>query len=202
MGQAQNKGADVSSREQHLNQGQSRECILNSISELLLVKSYDCITVRDVVEKAKVSRSTFYRHFLSVDDAIAEIEDRFINTMRDINRLGSMNKASQSSTHLSATQLMRFEALRDNRIAALALLSSNSNPRFKKKETDLIRQYFTKKLAMTNLSNEEEQLYLSYFIEGNNGFIMRWLRDFPDIEISKVAALMNRLIYAPLFVND
>ena len=49
----------------------SRELLTTALTELLLEQRYDLISVRDIITRARVSRSTFYLHFQDKDDLLA-----------------------------------------------------------------------------------------------------------------------------------
>ena len=52
--------------------GRSRQACLNAFIELLLTTDYEIITVNDVIERAKVGRSTFYDYFTGKEDLLRE----------------------------------------------------------------------------------------------------------------------------------
>ncbi len=49
----------------------SRELLTAALTELLHEQRYDLISVRDIITRARVSRSTFYLHFQDKDDLLA-----------------------------------------------------------------------------------------------------------------------------------
>src|SRR5512147_1790597 len=49
----------------------SRELLTAALTELLHEQRYDLISVRDIITRAQVSRSTFYLHFRDKDDLLA-----------------------------------------------------------------------------------------------------------------------------------
>ena len=49
---------------------QSMEWIYEALEQLMDVKDYSKITVTDVVNKANLGRTTFYRHFETIDDVL------------------------------------------------------------------------------------------------------------------------------------
>jgi len=61
----------------------TRQLLQNALSELIMEKGYEKVTVQDVIDRANVGRSTFYAHFESLDQLLlsgfeplrAEFED-------------------------------------------------------------------------------------------------------------------------------
>jgi len=48
----------------------TQRTLLDALIELLKVKHYDAISVKDIIEKANVGRSTFYAHYQTKDDLL------------------------------------------------------------------------------------------------------------------------------------
>jgi len=48
----------------------TQRTLLDALLELLKVKHYDAISVKDIIEKANVGRSTFYAHYQTKDDLL------------------------------------------------------------------------------------------------------------------------------------
>jgi len=48
----------------------TRQSLQNALSELILEKGYEKVTVQEVIDRANVGRSTFYAHFESLDQLL------------------------------------------------------------------------------------------------------------------------------------
>jgi AcrR family transcriptional regulator len=55
----------------------SRDALGSALVELMLEKPFGAITVQDVLDRAGVSRSTFYQHFDDKDDLLTSDADEF-----------------------------------------------------------------------------------------------------------------------------
>jgi AcrR family transcriptional regulator len=51
----------------------SRRALKEALTDLILERGYEAVTVQDVIDRADVGRSTFYAHFLDKDDLLMAI---------------------------------------------------------------------------------------------------------------------------------
>lgn len=51
----------------------TQRALMDALIALALERGYDAITIRDVTEGANVAYSTFFRHYASLDDLLAEL---------------------------------------------------------------------------------------------------------------------------------
>ena len=65
----------------HKNASRSRHLIKQAFGELLNEKDLAKITVTDIVERANISRGTFYAHYLDVYDLYTAIQNNVLETM-------------------------------------------------------------------------------------------------------------------------
>ncbi|WP_186785912.1 TetR/AcrR family transcriptional regulator [Paenibacillus agilis] len=59
----------------------SRNMIRRALVELMLEKEYQKITIKDIVERADISRGTFYAHYSDVHAVIEQIENEIMEKM-------------------------------------------------------------------------------------------------------------------------
>ena len=53
--------------------GKTRKALKEALTDLILEKGYEAVTVQDVIDRADVGRSTFYAHFVDKDDLLMAI---------------------------------------------------------------------------------------------------------------------------------
>lgn len=59
----------------------TRQLISDSFVELLLEKGYEAMSIRDVIERANVGRSTFYSHFKDKEELFVSQLDRLLEAL-------------------------------------------------------------------------------------------------------------------------
>ena len=82
----------VTHKSTHKNAVRSRQMIKKAFAEMLNEKDITKITVTDIVEKAGISRGTFYAHYMDVYDLYNAIETNMMETVREtIDSVGAKN---------------------------------------------------------------------------------------------------------------
>src|SRR5581483_6819484 len=59
----------------------TRDKLGDALIALLIEKSFDAVTVQDVLDRAGVSRSTFYAHYRDKNDLFLSDVDQFLESM-------------------------------------------------------------------------------------------------------------------------
>ncbi len=102
-----------------MNKTERREVIIDCAKELFLQKGYHSTTVTDVIEKARIARSTFYAHFTSKNDIFFLLVDRFAAILRDailginISRAEKGNELTGQIRGMTVGLVEAFDANRD-----------------------------------------------------------------------------------------
>jgi AcrR family transcriptional regulator len=78
---AMSENSPVASRKADPRPARTRDRLGDALVELLLAKPFDDITVQEVLDRAQVSRSTFYEHYRDKNDLFLSDVDDFFQSM-------------------------------------------------------------------------------------------------------------------------
>lgn len=96
----------------------TRERLGDALVELIQKKSFDAITVKDILKRAKVSRSTFYTHYRDKNDLFLSDVDDFFEGMATV-----LSRRNDSSERIAPVREL-FAHVSDWRPFWAALVSS------------------------------------------------------------------------------
>ena len=115
-------------------QRKTRNAIFEAFTELLKSKSFDKITVGEIIEKADIGRATFYAHFETKDFLLKELCDELFCHVFDAVKGETHHSHIFDCSAPDSVYLHLFEHLYKNDNRILDLLSCPNN--------DLFLRYF------------------------------------------------------------
>lgn len=125
-------------------QQKTRNAIFDAFSELLSQKSFNKITVQEIIDAANVGRTTFYAHFETKDDLLREMcTEIFDHVFSDTQQEENTHDFSLAAEKPEALITHILYHLRDNRKNILGILSCESGELFLR----FFRQYLNKALS-------------------------------------------------------
>lgn len=160
------------------------------------------IRVADVVRLAGISRSTFYRRFGSVDDVVKAFETDVLANMHSINSYALKARFGQSELDPTPTMIRRMEVLAERRDKIVALNGPHGDPQFVHKATILMHDHFRERLSEVEGPDTYRDFYLAFVLAGHHNVIQYWLEERPEVSPEVVAGVLNRLFYAPFFLDE
>lgn len=176
--------------------------ITDAVFELMSTTDIPDIKVVDVIRRARVSKSTFYRHFTSVDDVVKRFEDEILEGMGEINEVALKARFDDAELDPTPSMIRRMEVLQANRDKIVVLNGIHGDPVFTHKATIFMHDHFRKRLSALPCGEDTWDLYLSFAIAGHHNLIQYWLEERPDLEPVVVATALNRFLYAPFFLEQ
>ncbi len=171
----------------------SRQLIKGAYVALLNEKSVNKITVTDIINRAGISRGTFYAHYQDVKDLYTKLENGAVETIIEIiQKTGIINFYKNPYPTLESSLLF----IEKNKDYYRLLLSSCLGNGFAQKLSDRFAECFVPEIMahFDNKNTDAVRAYISFVSSGVRGMIFRWLDGTLNLEASQCALLMSNMI--------
>ena len=153
--------------------------------ELIEKKDFAYITVKEICEKAKVNRSTFYLHYETVGDLLAEsaqrIIDEFVSFMPcdTVEFLEKLQDRPLRELYLITPEYLTpyLTYIKEHRRIFKATVEQASVLRMDDAYRDLNRHVLTPILNRFRVPPEDQKYIMRFFISGLMAIIDEWLKD-------------------------
>ncbi|MCL2426453.1 MAG: TetR/AcrR family transcriptional regulator [Oscillospiraceae bacterium] len=148
----------------------TRKALREALAELLVEKSIQNITVRELADKADVHRSTFYVNFKDVYDLYSQMEDAVI---QEISSILSVEYNFDTKTFFGVL----FRYLADNKKICRLFLGESVNGTFYNRVSDLFEEScvdcWREEYKLT-VTTEVLRPYAHFFLSGSLGVVGQW----------------------------
>ncbi|MDR2192987.1 MAG: TetR/AcrR family transcriptional regulator [Treponema sp.] len=168
----------------------TKKALRDSLIELMKSRSILRITIKDICDRADISRSTFYAHYADQYDLLRHIEEETIVYCEDMLREYG-KKRSKAEMIQMLEEILRYIA--SNSTPIQMLLSENGDITFQER---FIRRFIHQQHVMKYFDekaddNDELKEYYSVFvIHGAIALIQHWLKNNMNISIQDLTRLM------------
>ena len=170
----------------HKNATRSRLLIKTAFAELLNEKDINKITVTDIVDRANISRGTFYAHYLDVYDLYAAIQTNMIEAIDELlEKLGTRNVILDPTEAM--TRALIF--LEGNKEYYRLFVTSSNGQQLQNRIVGKLEDNFTAELKemIPPEYNDEVMCYLAFIIGGIQTVTVHWLENRLPIPAETVA---------------
>ena len=167
---------------------QSSEWIYEALKELMNYKEYSKITITDIVNKANLGRTTFYRNFKTIDDVLKmKCEDKFSEFRKYCINYYTSNECEDK------TFLKPFLRYWYNNSEIIELL-------IKANRENIIKEFITKEVqffidASSIDKNKVILSHLNYFIEmrvaNSISILTEWIKSDKNISPDDLADIIT-----------
>ncbi|CDM68921.1 hypothetical protein CM240_1763 [Clostridium bornimense] len=171
----------------------TKKFLKDGLIELMLEKSINDISVKELTEKIDLNRGTFYLHYKDIFDLLEQIEDEFLQEFNKI-------MFSHSEDHLECSLLSLlidiFNYLKTNAGICTVLLSNNGDRNFINKIKELIRaKCFSVWTVMFELPKTDAfDYFYTFIVSGCIGIFEAWLNNGLKESPYEIASLTESFI--------
>lgn len=177
-----------------------------ALLSLLEKKEFEYITVKELCDKAKVHRSTFYLHYENTADLLNEsieyMQKKFLSYFdSDSERfINNISVCPKSELVLVVPQYLTpyLTFIYDNQKLFLAVMHRPSDFRTNEKYRMLFRNVFVPILNRFQVAEEEQSYRAAYYINGIKAIIDDWLTSGCVETIEKIISIIESCIFPKL----
>jgi len=149
----------------------TKRALREGLAGLLVDKSIQNITVKELTDKVDIHRSTFYATFADIYDLYNQIEEAVI---QEISNIFSENSTVDSKTFYE----ILFRYISDNRNVCRMFLGKNVSPTFSGRLNDLFKE-----ACLTCWQNEDDftgsieelEYFALFYLSGSLAVIGKWV---------------------------
>lgn len=172
----------------------TKQMVRQSLLGLLQTKSIYKISIRELCEKAGVNRSTFYNHYGSQYDVLAEMETAYLAEIAQT--IAAANVRDTQSVLQRVTLVLRF--VQDNLALSRMLMNNNLDNTFSERLFSLPKIEEMLNEALAGMEDEDEKTaVVSFAIHGSYKILRDWIdaetRCPPAKQAKRILALAGRV---------
>lgn len=172
----------------------TQEQFQNALLELLETKELKEITVKEICDKANMSRNAFYQHYGYKEDLYDQMIAKATERIRE-----SLAPIIPDISHLKKDTIQAYakgiiDAVTEVHDLIYVMLKSDDGM-FMRQLTDLIfGQFLTNALPFFNIEDSEElRLYYEFLSAGISAFIIKWILD-DSVSEEKALLLLTEIL--------
>ena len=171
----------------------------DALLSLLEMKSFECITIKDLCKEAKVNRSTFYLHYDNLNDLLDEVLTKtnadFDNTFAFAQRKNVASSALEELNFINDSYLVPYLNFVKEHKKIYQEVRNNSSlfkaDSYKKKTyQDVVYQILDK----FGIEDKHKEYLFDFFVSGIKSIVTRWLKNDCDLDVQEVANLIKMLV--------
>ncbi|HJD47581.1 MAG TPA: TetR/AcrR family transcriptional regulator [Candidatus Mediterraneibacter norfolkensis] len=168
----------------------TKRLLMNAFAELLEEKDFAEISVKDIVEKAEVARTTFYRNYLDKEDFVEKIKKELLEGVFIACEKERMPDRLTSEKYYQKF----FEYFYKNRIFFNSFINSGKWSEFSE---DFFEQGVAAYQEMIGEYNLNEgipgDILIHYIIAAHTGVVQYWLKKNCPYSVEDMAKILTRI---------
>ncbi len=107
--------------------GRTRELLQKALVELIGERSYDTITIQDIIDRANVGRTTFYKHFNSKDELFMSCHAAMLSEFH-LSPLHPLSREELLSSEIPAETASAYQHLEQRRTQLYPIFQGKDSP--------------------------------------------------------------------------
>lgn len=177
----------------------SRKYLLDALIDLMQEKDFEQITVNDLVNKACVSRSTFYFQFEDKYFFLNSVIDEILSDLRQETRMDTQN-ISEIERRSRKYYEKHFRYIYDHAHFFKTMLGKHGTPLFRKKFEESAYITYRDIFIEYPIKNQGESLdyFIQYIISAHIGVTVKWINAGLEEPPAFMADLLTKFTFQGL----
>lgn len=168
------------------------------LAQLMLQKSINEISVKELVELVDINRSTFYLHYSDIYSLLEEVEDEMVGEITSI--IDEHPIGIEENTFIFMEDIL--QVFEDNKEVCKALMGENGDGNFIRRIGEIIKENAMKQLEVQFPDIKEDLNYaFAFCLSGCVGIMKQWLFENRKESPKHMAKLMFTMIIRALGIN-
>ena len=165
------------------------EAIKGCFEDLICEKDYEKITVKELCERARINKKTFYHYYPTLDDLLAELQfeisSAYIDMIKDFRLPDEIRKVNRAFFEFSCAQGKVFEKI---------TCSSGSYSYIRQKMINRVTsETWEKSPAFRKLDRFTQSVLLEHVNFINVNIYCKWVADGKRASVEELIALSDKL---------
>lgn len=168
--------------------------------ELLAVKDFEYITVKEICGTAAVNRSTFYLHYETIADLLSEcveyINGQFLEYMQKDSEMfvEKIEKCSLEELYLLTPEYLipYLNYIRDNKKLFLTATQNAAVLQLENTYSRMFRHIFAPIMDRFNIPEHDRHYILAFYIKGIMAVIGEWLKCNCEDPVEYIADIIRK----------
>ncbi len=172
----------------------TKRMLKEGLLRLLETKELDKIHINELCEEASINRATFYRHYVTVQDVLLELEIDFVKQM--VPSIRPMADVSEIRRQLETACTYIY----DHRDIAKILFKNNTDQDMMAGLSELYRQYWELRKSESGFSHMDDataRIVVSMLGGGCYCLLRQWIMEDIQKTPREIAAIMCNVINWP-----
>ena len=170
----------------------TRRLLTDAVTDLIVSEGYESITIREIIRRAGVNRSTFYLHFRDKPDILTQIQDDILKELTD---------ALEYPTYTYDLAVSEFKLSKkpiESHIAMFKHIQQYASLYQKLLNENEFRKRFAQVLINEVLLFRDNVWEATYMANGAVGIILFWLENGRKETVDEMSLWLTQITLFPL----
>lgn len=172
----------------------TKHLLQTAFLKLLKTKPIHAISIRELCAEAGINRTTFYYHYGSQYDLLADISQRFLDSIARC--LKDTDGSSQGAIQQRVTRVLHY--IEENLELSALLLNNSIDPTFAERLFSLQQITDLLQRALADCADEQERsAVIAFAIHGSYKLLCDWINDpqriSPELQTERILRLARRV---------